>query len=74
MWIVSLFPPAVTPAIWVAVPAMYARAPAMSSNSDATGFFIAGLSVRSIVYLKVCAVTGVFEGGGKRKPGRIVNV
>ena len=38
------------------------------------GLFIAGLSVRSIVSLNVCAVTGWFDGGEKRKPGRIVNV
>ena len=38
------------------------------------GSFIFGLSVRSIVSLNVCAVTGSFEGGEKRKPGRIVNV
>ena len=35
---------------------------------------IAGLSARSIVSLNVSAVTGSFDGGEKRKPGRIVNV
>src|SRR5262245_3841698 len=32
-----------------------------------------GLALRSIACLKVCAVTGWFEGGEKRMPGRIVN-
>ena len=35
---------------------------------------ILGLSARSIENLKVCAVTGAFDGGEKRKPGLIVNV
>ena len=35
---------------------------------------IFGLSARSIANLKVWAVTGAFDGGEKRKPGRIVNV
>ena len=35
---------------------------------------IFGLSARSIENLKVWAVTGAFDGGEKRKPGRIVNV
>ena len=46
----------------------------MSSNSLATGFLIRGLRVRSMVYLKVSAVTGSFDGSEKRNPGRIVNV
>ena len=33
-----------------------------------------GLRLRSIVCLKVSAVTGSFEGGEKRMPGRITNV
>ena len=33
-----------------------------------------GLRLRSIVCLKVSAVTGWFEGGEKRMPGRITNV
>ena len=33
-----------------------------------------GSTLRSIVCLKVCAVTGWFDGGEKRMPGRIVNV
>ena len=33
-----------------------------------------GESVRSIVYRKVSAVTGSFDGGEKRKPGRMRNV
>src|SRR5262245_40139742 len=33
-----------------------------------------GFALRSIVCLKVCAVTGWFEGGENRTPGRIVNV
>ena len=33
-----------------------------------------GLRLRSIVCLKVCAVTSWFDGGEKRKPGRITNV
>ena len=35
---------------------------------------ILGLSARSIENLKVCAVTGAFDGGEKRKPGLILNV
>ena len=46
----------------------------MSANSCASGAFIAGFSARSIVCLNVCAVTGWFDGGEKRKPRRIVNV
>ena len=34
-----------------------------------TGLGMRGLRLRSIVYLKVCAVTGWFEGGEKRMPG-----
>ena len=56
------------------LPAMYAAAPAISANSYASGAFILGLSARSIVSLNVCAVTGWFDGGEKRKPLRIVNV
>ena len=41
---------------------------------NASGAFIAGFSARSIVSLNVCAVTGWFERGEKRKPLRIVNV
>ena len=46
----------------------------MSVKYGASGLFIPGLSVRSIVYLNVCAVTTSFDGGEKRKPLRILNV
>jgi hypothetical protein len=53
---------------------MYARAPRTSARKWAIGLCILGFSVRSIASLNVCAVTGWFDGGEKRKPRRIVNV
>jgi len=71
---ISLFPFAITPEMRVALPAMYASAPSMSPRNRANGLWVPGFRVRAIVYLNVCAVTGSFEGGEKRKPRRIVNV
>jgi hypothetical protein len=71
---VSLSPLATTPAMRLALPAMSARAPTMSARYSADGLCILRLSVRSIESLNVCAVTGWFDGGEKRKPWRIVNV
>ena len=74
--IVNVFPRATMPAMWGALPAMYAFAPTTSARKpfDSAGPFILGLRLRSIAYLNVCAVTGSFEGGEKRKPLRMVNV
>jgi hypothetical protein len=46
----------------------------MSEAKTLAGELSLGLSVRSITYWNVRAVTGSFEGGEKRKPGRIVKV
>src|SRR6266536_3181897 len=46
----------------------------MPLNKVADGDFIRRLVNRSIVDLNVIAVTASFDGGEKRKPGRIVNV
>ena len=40
----------------------------------ANGDFMRGSATRSIVDLNVLAVTTSFDGGEKRKPGRILNV
>src|SRR5829696_5130287 len=51
----------------------YAVKPAMSDANAAAAVFAPsrGESARSIVNLKVSAVTGLLDGGEKRKPGRI---
>ena len=46
----------------------------MPLNRLATGDFRRGFTTRSIVDLNVVAVTASFDGGEKRKPGRILNV
>ena len=46
----------------------------MPLNWLAYGDLRRGLVSRSIVDLNVVAVTGWFDGGEKRKPGRILNV
>src|SRR5919204_1295189 len=46
----------------------------MPLNRLATGDFSRGFDSLSIVDLNVDAVTGSFDGGEKRKPGRILNV
>ena len=69
-----MLPLATTPVIWAALPAMNARGADYVAEVGARGLFIVGSSVRSIVDLNVCAVTGSFEGGEKRNPRRIVNV
>ena len=61
--IASVSPLATTPAMWLAFPAMYARAPTTSASRYASALCILGLSVRSIVSLNVWAVTGWFEPG-----------
>ena len=67
-------PRAITPAMWLAFPDMYApRADDVGQKARVIAVH-PGFSVRSIVALNVCAVTGSFEGGEKRKPGRILNV
>ena len=71
--IVSVSPRALMPAICGARPARNASTPTMSeANAAATAFGPnRGESARSIVYRNVSAVTGLFDGGEKRKPGRI---
>ncbi len=46
----------------------------MPLKTLACGDFMRGFVTRSIVDLKVVAVTASCDGGEKRKPGRIVNV
>jgi hypothetical protein len=46
----------------------------MSVAYCCAGLCVRGSSVRSIVSLKVCAVTGSFDGGENRNPFRIVKV
>src|SRR5688500_14275314 len=71
--IVSVSPRTPIPATCCDRAARYAATPAMSdANAAATAFGPSrGDSARSIVYLKVSAVTGSFDGGEKRKPRRI---
>lgn len=72
--IASVLPRTLIPEMCRAFPAAYDVSPTMSLAKPSAGDFIFGFRVRSIVSLKVCAVTGAFEGGEKRKPFRIVNV
>ena len=73
--IVSVSPLAITPGDVAGLPGhVRARADDIGQVACAHGLCIPGFSVRSIVSLNVCAVTGWFEGGEKRKPGRILNV
>ena len=62
--------------MWAALPASNAWAPTIpfAYPAPTSGPFIAGLSERSMEYLNVSAVTGAFEGGEKRNPGRILKV
>ena len=57
-----------------ALPVTYAWYPAIPLNRLATADLSGGLASRSIVDLKVDAVTGSFDGGENRNPGRILNV
>jgi hypothetical protein len=70
--IVSVSPRTSIPEMCRDRPARYAGTPAMSdANAAATAFGPSrGDSARSIVNLKVSAVTGWFDGGEKRNPGR----
>src|SRR5437660_10578496 len=66
--IVRVFPRATMPAMWDALPALYAFAPTTSARKPfvSAGPLILGLRLRSIAYLNVCAVTGSVEGGETR--------
>ena len=73
-WIVSLSPLTVTPEGDVALWFSTSSAPTMSLMNCAPGDCIRGLRTRSMTNLKVCAVTGWFDGGENLKPLRIVKV
>ena len=70
----ALSPLTVTPDADVALWLSTSSAPTMSLMNCAPGDCIRGFRMRSITNLKVCAVTGWFEGGENVKPLRIVNV
>jgi hypothetical protein len=64
------------PLTWAARPAANAGRPTIAGADDGplppSALF--GENARSSVCLNVAAVTGSFDGGEKRKPGRITNV
>src|SRR5215218_7350774 len=71
--IVSVSPRTSIPEMCCDRPERYAVTPAMSDANAAAAVSgpSRGESARSIVNLKVSAVTGSFDGGEKRKPGRM---